>query len=146
MATVQFGVFKKFKGWTTLLVWGDGAGMAELAALFRGMADGIIPTVQFERLPWTHSQQGTRVRMSVVSQDSEGEELSQIGDKWLVEWRGLTEQFVRAADFVDVLVPEQCTAGHQYLDTSTFQFMVSKGEYSADFPNTPFKLPTASPR
>lgn len=140
MAMVHFGVFEDFKGWTTLLVWGDGAGMAELAALFRHMADGSTSTVQFEDLPWTHSVQGTQLRMSVVSPDSEGEELSQIGDKWLVEWRGLTEQFADSADVVEVRAPEQCTAGHQYLNTRTFQFMVSKGEYPPDFPNTPFQL------
>ena len=40
MAVVQFGVFEEFKGQTMLLVWSDGAGMAELATQFRGMADG----------------------------------------------------------------------------------------------------------
>ncbi len=72
--------------------------------------------------------------------------MHQIGGEWLVEWRGLAAQFADAADFVGALVPEDVTAGHQYLDTRGFQFMVSKGEYSTDFPNTTCELPTAPPR
>ena len=60
-------------------------------------------------------------------------DLSRIGDKWLVEWRGLAAKFSEAADLVGALAPEQYAAGHQDLDTVTFQFMVSKGVYPPDF-------------
>jgi hypothetical protein len=133
MAVVQFGVFEEFKGQTTLLVWSDGAGMAELATQFRGMADGRVSTVEFGKLQWAHSGQSTEVTLRVVPPGCEGENLSRIGDKWLVEWRGLAAKFSEAADLLEALVPEQYAAGHQYLDTVTFQFMVSKGEYPPDF-------------
>jgi|GEM_PF-4105094 len=131
MATVQF---EAFKGNTTLLVWSNGAGIAELATQFRGMAKGRISTVDFGKLPWTRSVQGREVTLSVASPGCEGETLSQIDGRWVVEWRGLPAKFSESADLLEALVPEQCTTGHQYQDTATFQFMVSKDEYPPRFP------------
>ena len=77
--------------------------------------------------PWIHFTWGSELRMSVVSPGFASEELSQIRDKWRVHWQGLANKFAMAAHLVEGLVPEQSPPGHQYLDTNTFQFMVSKG-------------------
>jgi hypothetical protein len=70
---------------------------------------------------------GQRASNERVSPGFASEELSKIRDKWRVQWQELAHKFAKAAHLVEALAPEQSPPRHQYLDTNTFRFMVSKG-------------------
>jgi hypothetical protein len=132
---LRFGVFEEFKGDTTLLLWADDTGFAELLQLFRRLVDGNMSTVRLDEMPWAESVDGTSLQFSLVSAGNESMKVSPIEHGNWVDWRCSVEQFAEAADLVEVLARPSCKTGHQYLPTTPphpLQVMVSKGEYGPD--------------
>ena len=132
---LRYGVFDDFKGWTTLLIWGDRS-LIQLAELFRDMAERRCFSILLNDVPWTRGEIGCSVRLSVTEQTGSALEIERSGQAISVNCDLRSDDLLGFAEKVAVLAASD-GAGHNYLDVMgdrPIQIMVSKGEYPAGWP------------
>ncbi|WP_372708344.1 hypothetical protein [Brevundimonas sp.] len=108
-----------FDGATTLLIWGDNAGMLSLLECLSGIVEGVSEVVVGE-------DQNT-VTVSVVAQAVR----SHVSVSGGLRWECSNDTLRRAGDLIGPLLQ---ASGHQYLDADgeAEQVMISANEYPAD--------------
>ena len=119
---LKAGLFKKFKGATTLLVWGDGAGMGKLFGSLLSMRDGFADYLAID---------GPNGVIGLCSADAAGELSTLRADGNRLCWTCSLETIELAADLVEPLVIGK---GHQFLDVNGLadQIIIARDEYPAD--------------
>jgi hypothetical protein len=118
---LEAGLFDEFRGFTTLLLWGDRDGIATLLARLSALQkDTRAEFVVEGRPPLTVTSTSGRRSASHLEKDASG-----------FRWLCSADVLKLAADLVE---PLQRGAGHQYLDVSGLaeQVIISRDEYPAD--------------
>jgi hypothetical protein len=129
---LRFSVFEDFKGETTLLLWGDDEGIAQLHAVLAELADGRRSAASPHEMPWATAIDGTRFKLSVAQDGRDTMSVTSPGT--YVDWQCAPENFAEFADKVAALRSSTGESAHQYLDVrgEALQVMVSRGEYAPD--------------
>lgn len=115
------GVFDNFKGAATLLLWGDGEGMASLLSNFAALRDGSRTEFGID---------GPNGAVTVCTgSDTKNSTLRAVGDEY--RWDCPSEVIAIAADLIEPLLQE---SGHQFLDVTGLaeRVIISRDEYPAD--------------
>ena len=115
---LKAAVFEEFKGATTLLLWGDGEGMALLLRGFDALRSGA---------DHEFSVGGQSFDLTVIH--GEGSTLFRNGTD--LRWCCSREMIALAAELTEPLLHQ---VGHQYLDVAggAEQIIISRDEYPAD--------------
>lgn len=115
---LKAAVFEDFKGATTLLLWGDGEGMALLLRGFDALRSGV--GVEFV-------VDGPNCDLTIIH--GEGSTLFRNGA--YLRWCCSREMIALAAELTEPLLYQ---VGHQYLDVAggAEQIIISRDEYPAD--------------
>jgi len=128
----RFGVFERFKGSTTLLIWGDEA-LGQLEDLFRRLATGHARAVDLAKTGWAAAEGNCAVTISTTDKAVSDVILHRDGGRCAVDCQLSREDLQRFSEQIEAL--NRVPNGHQYLDTKNvtlpLQIMVSKGEYPA---------------
>ena len=129
---LRFGVFERFKGSTTLLIWGD-TGLDKLEELFRGLATGRTRAVNLAKTGWAAAGGDCAVTFSPTDKAVSDVILRRTAGRCAVDCQLSREDLQRFSEQIEAL--NKSPNGHQYLDTKNVtlpvQIMVSKGEYPA---------------
>ena len=119
---LQARVFDNFKGATTLLLWGDEEGMADLFSGLSALRDG-------KRSELTVDGPGSALIVRAGVRERGSSTLAKSLDS--IYWECSPETLNLACDLTEPLL---ATAGHQFLDVDGLaeQVIIARDEYSAD--------------